>query len=234
MVNSRTHRMTARKSRATRGEATAAPGRGWAPRHAQEARLAGLDALLARPSGDSIAVEIERAVLLAALNRHQDAQAAFISILRRVPTHFGALNEFGTHLARMGAIDAACRVYAEAIQHHPDNPLARVNLANLLLRATRYQEAREHYERALQVDPDHAEAHQGLGAVLADLGDRDGARAHFKKGFAGHAVSTLPYRGDKPPVTLLQLVSSGGGNIPCGLFLDDTRFLTTVVVADHL
>jgi tetratricopeptide (TPR) repeat protein len=224
--------MTARKSPAPRPDAGARE-RGWAPRLAQEARLAGLDALLRRNAADRIPLEIERAALLAALNRHQDAQSAFISILRRAPTDFDALNEFGTHLTRMGAIDAACRVYAEAIQHHPDNPLARVNLANLLLRITHYQEAREHYEHALRVDPDHAEAHQGLGAVLADLGDCAGAREHFKKGFSGHAVSTLPYRGDKAPVTLLQLVSAGGGNIPSALFLDDTTFLTTVVVADY-
>jgi len=207
---------------------------GWAPRLAQEARLGELDAQLARPGTGSSALETERAALLGALNRHQEAQQAFVAILRRAPTDFSALNEFGTLLARMGAIEPACRLYAEAILHHPDNPLARVNLANLLLRASRYAEAREHYERALQTDPDHAEAHQGMGAVLADLGDRAGAREHFRKGFRGHAVSTLPYRGDKPPVKLLQLVSSGGGNIPCGLFLDDTRFLTTVVVADHL
>ena len=207
---------------------------GWAPRLAQEARLHELDARLARsPAVDeAINLEIERAVLLGALNRHQDAQQAFVAILRKAPTHFSALNEFGTLLTKMGAIEAACRVYAEAILHHPDNPLARVNLANLLLRATRYSEAREHYERALQADPDHAEAHQGLGAVLADLGDRDGAREHFRRGFRGHAVSTLPYRGDKPPIPLLQLVSSGGGNIPSALFLDDTSFLTSVVVAD--
>ena len=73
----------------------------------------------------------------------------------------------------MGAIDAACRVYAEAILHHPENPMARVNLANLLLRANRHAEAREHYEAVLRIDPDHAEAHQGLGAVLSDLGDRE-------------------------------------------------------------
>ena len=206
---------------------------GWAPRRAQEARLGELDAQIAQAGGESIALETERAALLGALNLHQEAQQAFVAILRRVPADFGALNAFGNLLTSMGAIEPACRVYAEAILHHPDNPLARVNLANLLLRATRYAEAREHYERVLQSDPDHAEAHQGLGAVLADLGDRDGAREHFRKGFRGHAVSTLPYRGDRPPVKLLQLVSSGGGNIPCGLFLDDTRFLTTVVVADH-
>jgi hypothetical protein len=222
------------KSRAARPTPRSRDG-GWAPRLVQEARLAELDTVLARQTGaEDINLEVERAVLLGALNRHQDAQQAFVAILRKAPTHFSALNEFGTLLTNIGAIEAACRVYAEAILHHPNNPLARVNLANLLLRANRYQEAREHYERALAVDPDHAPAHQGLGAVLADLGDREGARAHFREGFRSHAVSTLPYRGDKPPIRLLQLVSSGGGNIPSGLFLDDTRFLISVVVADHL
>ena len=192
--------------------------------------------MLARqPVGtDAIGTEIERAVLLGALDRRQDAQQAFIDILRRAPTHFSALNEFGTLLTNMGAIDAACRVYSEAILHHPDNPMARVNLANLLLRANKHVEAREHYETVLRIDPDHAEAHQGLGAVLSDIGDRAGARHHFQKGFRGHAISSLPYRGTRPPVTVLQLVSSGGGNIPTAALLDDCVFLTSVVVADYL
>jgi glutathione synthase/RimK-type ligase-like ATP-grasp enzyme len=212
-----------------------APG-GWAPRLAQEARLRELDARLALP-GDGearLSIEIERAALLGALDRRPDAQAAFIDILRRHPTHFSALNEFGTLLAAQGSIDAACRVYAEAILHHPDNPMAHVNLGNLLLRANRHAEAREHYQAALKADPDHAAAHQGMGAVLADEGDREGAREHFGKGFRGHAVSMLPYRGSGPPIPLLQLVSSGGGNIPTAPFLDDCVFLTSVVVADHL
>ncbi len=186
------------------------------------------------PQGDAIASEIERAVLLGALNRRPESQQAFIDILRRSPENFSALNEFGTLLMNMGAIDAACRVYAEAILHHPENPMARVNLANLLLRANRHTEAREHYEAVLRIHPDHAEAHQGLGAVLSDLGDRMAARRHFQKGFRDHAVSTLPYRGTKPPVKLLQLVSSGGGNIPMSAVLDDCTFLTSVIVADYL
>jgi hypothetical protein len=213
-----------------------APDDGWAPHRARQARLAEIEALLAQrgdPS-EAIGLDIERAGLLSALNRRDEAKLAFIAILRNAPTNFDALNQFGALLTEMGAIDAACRVYAEAILHHPQNPAGHVNLANLLLRATRYHEARGHYERALAVDPDHAPAHQGLGAVLSDLGDRAGAGPHFRKGFRGHAISTLPYRGDKPPLLLLQLVSSGGGNIPTGPFLDDTRFETTIVVADHL
>ena len=226
--------MTARKQNATSPRDVA--GGGWAPRLAQESRLRQLEKLLVhrRSDSDAIDTEIERAVLLGALDRRQEAQQAFIDILRRVPTHFSALNEFGTLLTSMGAIDAACRVYSEAITHHPDNPMGHVNLANLLLRANKHEQARTHYEAALKADPDHAPAHQGLGAVLADNGDRDGAREHFLKGFRGHAISTLPYRGTSPPVALLQLVSSGGGNIPTASFLDDCIFLTSVVVTDHL
>jgi glutathione synthase/RimK-type ligase-like ATP-grasp enzyme len=203
---------------------------------AQETRLGQLDDQLAdRPAGvDSIPIEVERAVLLAALDRRQEAQLAFIDILQRSPQNFSALNEFGTLLTQMGAIDAACRVYAEAILHHPQNPMARVNLANLLLRTSRHAEARDHYEVVLRSDPDHAEAHQGLGAVLSNIGDREGARRHFEQGFRGRAVSTLPYRGTRPPVTLLQLMSSGGGNIPTSALLNDCRFLTTVIVTDYL
>jgi tetratricopeptide (TPR) repeat protein len=210
--------------------------RGWAPRLAQESRLRQLEDVLARQpmEADAIGTEIERAVLLGALDRRQDAQQAFIDILRRVPTHFSALNEFGTLLTNMGAIDAACRVYSEAILHHPDNPMAHVNLANLLLRANKHAEAREHYEAVLRINPDCAEAHQGLGAVLSDIGDRAGALHHFQKGFRDHAISSLPYRGTRPPVTVLQLVCSGGGNIPTAALLDDCVFQTSVVVSDYL
>jgi hypothetical protein len=209
---------------------------GWAPRLAQESRLRQLEENLVRPGSAGVAIdaEIERAVLLGALGRRQDAQQAFIDILRRAPTHFSALNEFGTLLTDMGAIDAACRVYAEAITHHPANPMGHVNLANLLLRANKHEEARGYYEAALRIDPDYAPAHQGFGAVLSDLGDRAGALYHFQKGFRDHAISSLAYRGTKPPVVLLQLVSSGGGNIPTAAFLDDCVFLTSIIVTDYL
>ncbi|WP_298253570.1 tetratricopeptide repeat protein [Bradyrhizobium sp.] len=220
----------------TQPQAKASAALAWRPRLAQEARLVELDMELAQGGEDAarLHIEIERAALLGALDRRGEAQTAFIDILRRHPTHFSALNEFGTLLAAHGAIDAACRVYTEAILHHPDNPMARVNLGNLLLRANRHAEARTHYEAALKADPDHPGAHQGLGAVLSDEGDREAAAAHFRKGFGGRAISALPYRGEGPPIPLLQLVSSGGGNIPTAPFLDDSVFLTTVVVADHL
>jgi Flp pilus assembly protein TadD/glutathione synthase/RimK-type ligase-like ATP-grasp enzyme len=206
---------------------------GWAPRRMQELRLRQLEDWLADQSTASTDLAIERAALLGALDRSAEAQQAFVDILRSAPDDFNALNEFGGLLTSMGAIAAASRVYAEAITHHPGNPIGHVNLANLLLRTNEYGEAREHYETALRIDPEHQGAHQGLGAVLSDLGDRAAARVHFEQGFRGCAISTLPYRGAAPPIAVLQLVSSGGGNIPTASLLDDRTFQVTVVVADH-
>jgi tetratricopeptide (TPR) repeat protein len=209
-------------------------GTEWAPRRMREARLRQLDDLLAHHTTVSTDLAVERAALLGALDRSEEAQQAFIEILRKAPDDFSALNEFGGLLTGMGAIAAACRVYSEAVGRHPGNPIGHVNLANLLLRASDHAQARLHYETALRIDPEHQGAHQGLGAVLSDMGDHAAARAHFEQGFRGCAIYALPYRGAGPPVALLQLVSSGGGNIPTASFLDDRTFLVTVVVADHV
>ena len=205
----------------------------WVPRSVQEARLQGLEYQLASKHV-TIDIKIEHAVLLSALDRRVEAQQAFIDILLRSPTHFTALNEFGNFLVSVGLIAAACRVYSEAVTHHPVNPTGHVNLANLLLHGGDLAGARSHYETALRLNPNHPQAHQGLGAVLSGFGDHGSAKSHFQKGFCGHFISTLPYRGTKPPISVLLLVSSGSGNIPTGPFLDDRLFMTSVIVADYL
>ena len=203
----------------------------WRPRLVQEARLRELDDLLA--SGpDTIEAEVERAALLNALGRPLEARQAYLDVLKRAPTHFGALNDFGALLSATGHRRAACTVYVEAVTHHPDNPMAHVNLANLLLRGGDLAKAREHYETALRLDADHPQAHQGLGNLLAELGDREGAELHRRKGFQGQFLTTLPYRGTKPPIPLLVLVSASGGNIPTASFLDNRVFLSSICVAE--
>ena len=68
---------------------------GWSPRRRQEDRLRELEDVIAG-GNQTIHLEIERAVLLNALERPLDAKQAFIDILRREPQNFSALNEFGT------------------------------------------------------------------------------------------------------------------------------------------
>jgi Tfp pilus assembly protein PilF len=211
--------------------------RPWPPRLAQEARLRALEALLAASGADAagaIETRAERAALLVALGRPDDARTAYIDVIKRAPDHFGALNDFGALLAATGFRAAARTVYVQAVTHHPGNPKGHVNLANLLLRDGEIPAARGHFETALELDPEHPQAHQGLGAALAALGDGDGATRHRRRGYARHAVTTLPYRGTAPPLPVLLLVSADGGDIPTAPFLDDRVFLTSVAVADYV
>jgi hypothetical protein len=110
--------------------------------------------------------------------------------------------------------------------------MGHVNLGNILHEIGEDAAARQHFEAALRLDPGHAEAHQGLSYVLAELGDRAGAEEHRRLGFQDRALRSMPYRGQGPPVSLLLLVSSVGGNIPTRHLLDDRVFQTHVVLPE--
>ena len=209
---------------------------GWPPRLAREARLRLLDELLACDTGrsrkDVVTYKVERAGLLHALGRSDEARQAYLDALMQAPTDFAALNDFGALLTATGFRSAARTVYAEAIKHHPGNPKGHVNLANLLRRDGELAAARAHYEAALRLEPSNPNAHQGLGAVCAALGEPQAADRHRCEGYRNQFITTLPYRGSGAPLPLLLLVSAGGGDIPTDSFLDDRVFLSSVVTAD--
>lgn len=203
----------------------------WTPRRLRESRLAELEALIASDAA-AIPVRFERACLLAEVGRTADARNAYLEILSREPSHRAALNNLGTLLYETGYRTAARTAYAEAVARHPGDPMSLVNLANVLRESGGLAEAREHYETALRIQPDHAEAHQGLAYILAESGDQTGAARHRHMGFESRAVVALPYRGERPPVSLLLLAGSAGGNIPMRHFLDDRIFQTYIVFVE--
>jgi hypothetical protein len=196
------------------------------------ARLAHLDAQLACDP-DAIAPRYERASLLREAGRGADAKRDYLELLRRAPTHFGALNDFGTMLVATGYRDAARTVLEQAARHHPDRPDGLVNLANLLLQLGDLVPARAHFEAALRIDPDHVHAHRGLANLLDELGEAAGAQTHRDRGFKDHALTMLPYHGDGAPLSVLLLVSALGGNIPTAALLDERIFQTSVLVAEY-
>ena len=161
-----------------------------------------------------------------------EARDAYLDLLAREPSHRLALNNLGTVLHSAGHRTAARTAYAEAVARHPGDPMSHVNLGNVLHESGDFSSAREHYETALRLDPGHAEAHQGLANVLAELGDEERAQWHRRKAFEGRPALELPYRGAAPPVSLLLLVSSRGGNIPTRNLLDDRVFQIFVVLPE--
>lgn len=195
-------------------------------------RLRELDRALAHDP-DCFAARFERAGLLREQGSFEEAKRDYIELIRRRPTDFGTLNDFGTLVLNAGYRQAARSLFNEAVRHHPDNANGRVNLANLLLLIGERSEARVHFEAALAVDPGHVHAHRGMGNLLAEIGDEAGARRHRDRGFKDHFLTTLPYRGEGSPIAVLLLVSALGGNIPTSSILDDRHFRTSVLVTEY-
>jgi len=135
----------------------------------REDALAELDArLLADPL--SVDLALDRARVLAGLDRSAEARDVYLRIVARDPDHFRALNDFGTFLMQAGFRAAARTAYERALGVDPRSALAHANLANVLFAETDYAGACRHYEAALAIDPQLAEAHQGLSYALTRLG----------------------------------------------------------------
>ena len=61
------------------------------------------------------------------------------------------------------------------------NPIAHNNLGFALAGRGQVDEAIAHYQKALEIKPDYAEAHNNLGNALAGRGQVDEAIAHYRK-----------------------------------------------------
>jgi tetratricopeptide (TPR) repeat protein len=191
-----------------------------------ETRLVEVEALLAAGAtaislaagAVAVALAFERAQLLDALGRTEDARRAYLDVLTNDSAHAGALNEFGRLLDRTGFHTAARMAYLRAVDTHADDPTGHGNLATSLLDAGETEAARRHYEIALRLAPDNVAAHQCLAILLLRLGDEEAAATHGRIGFR-HGASAWPYRGAALPIPVLVVHSALGGNIPIDRFI---------------
>jgi len=175
---------------------------------------------------------VERALLLSYLGRPLEARSDHLRVLELDEGHRTNLLELGRLLVHTGQREAARAVYAKAVEHHPNDLIALTNYGSAILALDDPAGARVQYEAALRIDPELPEAHGGMYYALSRLGERDAAALHRQKAFGCKNLFQSPYRGDAPPISIVLLVSSTGGNTPIEKLLDDTVFQTWVVVAD--
>jgi Tfp pilus assembly protein PilF len=200
-------------------------------RASPDPELEALDAALAaRP--DHAELHYCRAARLMQTGRLEEAKQGFLAALSLAPAHFGALNDLGTLLHRTDFRAAARTAYAEAVKHHPDKAIGRINLGNALLANGEIEAARAEFETAIRLEPDHPDAHQGLANLLQHIGEADAAEEQRRLSYRGRAPSTAPYRGEGPPCRVLLLMSAVGGNVPTRFVLDDRVFQTTTLVVE--
>jgi hypothetical protein len=196
-----------------------------------EDQLAALDVAVAA-APDRVDPRYCRASLLASLGRTEQARADYLAVIAIDPTHFGALNDLGTLLYQTDFRSAARLAYAEAVKHHPDNPIGRINLGNALLANGETDDAQAAYEAALRLAPDHPDAHQGLANLLQGQGRWEEAEHHRQLSYRARTVTVAPYRGAGDPCRVLVLMSGVGGNVPTRFVLDDRLFATSTLVVE--
>ena len=197
-----------------------------------EIRTAPLDSLIAAHP-EHAEYYYQRAEILFNLGRDAEAESDFQAVLRLVPNHFGALNDYGILLMESGSPGRARSLFAQAVQDHPDKVLGHINFADFLLSQGEYATAKNHYQLALELDPDMKKAHQGLAHALAGLGDNEGAYKHREPGFRDQACVTWTYRGTGNPLQLLVLGSAFGGNVPIQHILDKRSFQASVLLTEY-
>jgi tetratricopeptide (TPR) repeat protein len=193
--------------------------------------LAAVDARLATGPAP-VKQLVERAGLLAALGRTEEAKAQYLDCLSRDPTDFDALVNFGVLLSQTNFRAAAKTLFSEAVARHPDLPLGHVNLANLLMYEEELEAARAHFETALRLDPANIHAHQRLSGLLHELGDLEGMRRHRRLGFAPEPARFYPHLGEAEPIPLLVLISTPAGDLAWPTIVDAEVFAVTTVVAE--
>ncbi|MGD0969563.1 MAG: tetratricopeptide repeat protein [Candidatus Aquilonibacter sp.] len=182
---------------------------------------------------DDLSLLFARACTLDMLGRNDEARDAYIAVIRRDGTHVGALGNLGTLLYNAGYRSAARLTYREALKHNPRDHRSLVNLGNALLESNELVESRQLYERAIELDANSAQAHQGLSHVLGRLGEDVLAEEHRRRGFELMPVVVSYYRGAGMPVSVLLLSSAFRGNIPVDDPLDDGTFMIVKLFTEY-
>jgi len=192
-----------------------------------------MNAPLDRPGPDLESDRLCRAAgALAASGQDEEARRQYLAALALSPSHFTALNDLGSLLYRTDFRMAARTCYAEAVRHHPANPVGHINLANALLADGQIDEARAHYEIALRAAPDHPDALQGMANLLQGLGEAEAAEAFRRRSYGARQVVVHPYRGVGRPCRVLALVSAVGGNVPTRFLLPQDQFEVQVLAVE--
>jgi Flp pilus assembly protein TadD len=83
-------------------------------------------------------------------------------------------------LEKQGDYDAALTSYRLALRDKPDDHRVLMNMAIAYSRLNRLGEAERCYRRVLEVKPEHAGAHYGLGFLLMKRNERGAAEHHLE------------------------------------------------------
>lgn len=137
----------------------------------EEAIAAQRMALAVAPASEDVraGTRADLGTALASAGRIEEAMAEFREAVKLDPERVEAWTTLGLLAAETGELGEAEIAFRRVLQASPD-AAAHDNLALVLLRQRRTDEAVHHLREAIQLDPAFAPAHQHLGVALGMLG----------------------------------------------------------------
>ena len=109
------------------------------------------------------------------------AEQAYRKVLELAPSpHYHAYTNLGVLLCEAETrCDEALSIFDDALEHFPDDALLHFNRAVVLEELKRYDAASAAYQRCLELDPTHADAHFNLARLSEIRGDKQGLVRHL-------------------------------------------------------
>ena len=164
-------------------------------RNSQLAAISDLNDLVHRETGDKFVLYLAGRWFV---DQH-DAQRAiplFEKVLEIDPEFTPVMNRLGYSYAALGDMPRAEALMQRYVTTMPADPNPEDSYGDILFKAGRYAEAKEHFERALKKDPTFGPSQHELGDVLAMLGNPAGAREAYEKSakIAANPRRNLEYR----------------------------------------
>jgi tetratricopeptide (TPR) repeat protein len=123
--------------------------------------------------------ELMRQAEEAEAERPTQAAERYRKILKIDPAHVDAAMNLIVLLLESGDLPAAYEVAAHAVEIHPDNATLRFNLAVACEELERFDAALLHYQIALQLDPELADAHFNVAQIHDSRGEGRDALRHM-------------------------------------------------------
>ncbi|OOZ40171.1 hypothetical protein BOW53_08690 [Solemya pervernicosa gill symbiont] len=120
---------------------------------------------------------------------YQEAVQKFITVSFAQPSNWHAYALLGACFENMGYRDAAIVSMQRASIILPKHPQIWLNLARLLSSSGRAEEAVEAFEKVVELQPGHLEAHHQAGMMLRGMNRNEESLGHFDHVVAGTAKS---------------------------------------------
>ena len=124
-----------------------------------------------------------RGVILMNIGDAEASEFSFRKLLKFYPEDIDGLNNLGTNLIAQRRYDEAKIELERAVRIDPQQPKAFYNLGVLKMQSEpgNKKQQMEYFLKAIEIDPDYADAHSNLASIYSSLEENDRALMHIDR-----------------------------------------------------